>query len=298
MRRYSATYFIGQSFKGLWKNGVMSAASILVLLSCLVVMGSFWSLILNINKNMEELGVLNEIVVFIDTEKTEEEITPIYQTVLSFDGVENVDYCSKKQALEEEKKRLEEEGYAHLVESLTEENNPYRASFIISYKSDASIEDLQYKLKNIEGIEKVNCRADIAETMKSIKSGISFALVWFMITLFIVSIFVIINTIKLAVYSRRNEITVMRYVGATKGFITIPFIIEGVIIGLIASVAAYFIEKGMYLYIYKLIGSEYSIIKVIPFEQLSVFLLLCFIGIGVVTGVAGSCISLRKYLKA
>ena len=217
---------------------------------------------------------------------------------LSFDGVDKVEYISKEQALQEEKAKLTEAGYPHLSESINEENNPYRASFIISYKSDASIEDLQYKVSNIEGIEKVICRADIADDMTKIRNGVTFVLLWFMVILFVVSMFVIVNTIKLAVYARRHEIEVMRYVGATKSFITIPFIIEGVIIGAVASVIAFFLQKAMYLYIFNMIGSEYNIITVIPFKELSLFLLLGFIAIGIVTGVIGSCISLRKYLKA
>ncbi|MCI8589381.1 MAG: ABC transporter permease [Clostridiales bacterium] len=298
MRRYSATYFIGQSLKGLWKNGVMSFASVLVLLSSLIVMGSFSCLVINIDKNMEELGVLNEIVVFIHEERTEDEITTMYQTVVNFDGVSKVEYISKAQALEEEKVKLEAAGYPYISESINEENNPYRASFIISYASDASIEDLQYKISNVEGIEKVICRSDIAQTLTSVRNGISFVLVWFMIILFVISMFVIVNTIKLAVYARRHEIEVMRYVGATKSFITIPFIIEGMVIGAAASVIAYFVQKAMYLYIYNMIGTDYSMITVIPFKSISVFLLLGFVGIGIITGVVGSSISLRKYLKA
>ncbi len=298
MRRYSATYFVGQSLKGLWKNGVMTFASILVLLSCLVVMGSFSALVVNINQNMENLGVVNKIVTFIDAEKTEEEISAIYQTVTSFPGVSSVEYISKPQALEEEKAKLAESGYANLVDSLNEENNPYRASFTITYTSDASLADLQYKLEQVEGIDRVKCYADLAETVNSVKNGIAFVLSWFMITLFVVSIFVIINTIKLAVYARRNEITVMRYIGATGSFITIPFIIEGIIIGLVASVGAFFVQKGMYLYIFRLFGTDYGIIRVIPFADLSTPLLAAFLVLGVVTGIVGSCISLRKYLKA
>lgn len=298
MRRYSATYFVGQSLKGLWKNGVMTIASVLVLLSCLVVMGSFSSLVININENMDKLGVLNEIVVFINADKSDEELTGMYQTVLGFHGVDRVTVTKKEEALAEEKARLAEAGYSYLVESLNEENNPYRPSFVISYNNDASLEDLQYNLNHVDGIEKVQCRADIAQTFSALRSGVSVILGWFMLMLFIVSIFVIINTIKLAVYSRRNEITVMRYIGATKSFITIPFIFEGVIIGLISSVGAFFAQKVIYSYVFNMIGTEYRIITMIPFAKISTVLLLAFLALGVLTGVVGSCISLRKYLKA
>ena len=119
-----------------------------------------------------------------------------------------------------------------------------------------------------------------------------------MVILLVVSLFVIINTIKLAVYSRRQEITVMRYIGATKDFITIPFIIEGIIIGALSSVIAFFLEKLMYTSIYNFMTEGYNMIKVKPFSDIMIWVLLGFIAIGVFTGVVGSVISLRKYLKA
>ena len=297
MRRYSAFYFLGQSIKSLWKNGVMTLASILVLLSCLIVTGSFGALIYNINYNMDELSLLNAIVVFIDADKTDEEINEMYQTVTSYNGVKSVEYCSKSQALVDAKEQLSDDGYSHLVESITEENNPLRASFTITHTSDASIEDLIYKLNNLDGVGKIICRSDITEKVNGFRNGISLVLGVFMVILLVVSLFVIINTIKLAVYSRRQEITVMRYIGATKDFITIPFIIEGIIIGALSSVIAFFLEKLMYTSIYNFMTEGYNMIKVKPFSDIMIWVLLGFIAIGVFTGVVGSVISLRKYLK-
>ena len=296
MRRYSTTYFIGESIKGLWKNGVMTAASVLVLLSCLVVMGAFSTLVMNINKNLESLGVLNEIVAFIDADKTEDEISDMYKSVLGFDGVDKVEYCSRADALAQEKKKYEEAGYPYLAESLNEENNPFHATLTVSYKADASVEDLQNKIKNTDGIYKVNCRADIAETITKLRSSVSLVLLWFMITLFVVSFFVIVNTVKLSVYSRRQEIMVMRYIGATKNFITVPFIIEGMLIGLVSGGLAYAIERLLYTRISDSIKLD-NIISIIPFSDISLMMIAGFLAIGVVTGVIGSCISLRKYLK-
>lgn len=298
MRRYSAFYFLAQSVKSLWKNGVMTLASILVLLSCLIVTGSFGALIYNINYNMDELSLLNAIVVFIDKDKTDEEINTMYQTIRGYDGVSNVEYCSKSQALIDQKEKLMESGYSQLVESITEENNPLRASFTITHTSDASIEDILYKLNNVDGVSKIICRSDITEKVNGFRNGISLVLGLFMIILLVVSLFVIINTIKLAVYSRRQEITIMRYIGATKDFITIPFVIEGVMIGLVSSVIAFFAEKLMYTSVYNTITEGYNMITVKPFGDLMLFFLLGFLLIGIVTGVLGSVISLHKYLKA
>ncbi|MBQ4097298.1 MAG: FtsX-like permease family protein, partial [Clostridia bacterium] len=119
----------------------------------------------------------------------------------------------------------------------------------------------------------------------------------FLIILTIVSVFIIVNTIKLSVFSRRNEISIMRYIGATSWFITLPFVFEGIIIGILASVAAYFIEWYVYSYIETLVVTDFQMISILSFSSINTTVLLGFIAIGIVTGVIGSLISLIKYLR-
>ena len=130
------------------------------------------------------------------------------------------------------------------------------------------------------------------------KSGVMVIFVWFLVVLGVVSVFIIINTIKLSVFSRRNEISIMRYVGATGTFISLPFIIEGIIIGLVSSVIGYFIEMYVYSYVTKMVDSEIGqIISVYPFDDIKLYVLFGFLGVGIVTGIIGSVISLGRYLK-
>ena len=159
--------------------------------------------------------------------------------------------------------------------------------------------ELKGELEHMTGmIYKINCQVEIANTIENVRSGIVFVFVWFLVILIIVSMFVIINTIKLAVFSRRQEIMVMRYVGATKAFITTPFVFEGVIIGLVSSIAAYIVEYYTYMYIHNAILTKFSFISVVDFSSFGGLLLAGFIGLGVLTGIIGSVISLHKYLKA
>lgn len=295
MKRYRFTYFIGQSFKGLWRNGIMSIASITVLMSCLVVIGSFALLILNIDINLEKLGLLNEIVVFIDGSKTDEEVAAIGEQIKALDNVDSVDFISKEQALEEERQRYED--YPELFEQI-ENDNPLRDSFVITYIDNAKASTLSYQLGQIDGIATVNVRLDLAVTIEKLKNGISLVLVWFMAILFAVSIFVIINTIKLAVHSRRTEISIMRYIGATEWFVILPFIFEGIIIGIISSLLAYLIEGYMYSYVVSMIDENFKMVTILDFASIRTEVVLAFIAIGVVTGIIGSTISTRKYLKA
>jgi len=295
MKRYRFSYFLGQSFKGLWRNGIMTIASITVLMSCLVVMGSFALLILNIDVNLEELGLLNEIVVFVDETKTDEEVSEIGAQIRALDNVAEVTFISNEQALEEEKERYAE--YSGLYE-LVEGDNPLRDSFVIKYEDNAKASTTAYQVGQIDGIAKVNHRQDLAATIERVKSGITLVLVWFMAILFVVSIFVIINTIKLAVHARRSEITIMRYVGATDWFVILPFIFEGIIIGIISSGLAFLIEWYMYGYVVSMMGDNFNMVKILSFDEVGMLVGTAFLGIGIVTGIIGSTISTRRYLKA
>lgn len=295
MRRYSVMYFISQSLKGLWRNGVMTLASVTVLMSCLVVMGSFALLVANLNTNLDSLGTMNEIVAFIDLEKTEEEIVAIREQIATYDNIKEMRYVSKEDALAEEKAKYEEE-YPDFFEGIT--GDIYPASVVITYEDNDKVETLKYDLENTEGIYKVNCRSDVAETIETMKSGIIWIFIWFLAVLFVVSLFVIINTIKLAVYGRRQEISVMRYVGATNWFIMTPFVLEGIFIGLFSSGIAFGIEYYIYKTIQNMVVSDYGMFTIIPFADVQNWLLLIFVGIGVLTGVIGSSISLHKNLKA
>ena len=294
-RSYSLTYFIGQSFKNLWRNGVMSFASMAVLMSCLVVLGGFAMLVYNININLEEFGLLNEIVVFVDHDATEDEILAIETKIRSLDNVAAVKRTTKAQALDEMKNQSGD--YKHLYEDITDENNPLSDSFTITYEDNDKVVTLAYLLGQIDGIRKVNNRLDLAVTISDFKNGVLVVFTWFLIILVIVSLFVIINTIKLSVFSRRSEISIMRYIGATGWFITLPFLFEGVIIGLVASGFAYLIEMYFYHYVEIMVMSDLQMITIVAFETVQMPLLWAFLAIGVLTGIIGSSISLGKYLR-
>ena len=299
MRRYSITYFIGQSFKGLWRNGVMSLASITVLMSCLVVMGSFSLLVVTINHNLNLLGILNEITVFVDVGTDDLKIADIERQIRAQENVDTIEYRSSAEVMEKE--RVKFESYPELINLIEERGDRDRVfapTFIITYKDNAKVPTLQYNLERMDGIAKVKCNVELAQTLETAKNGIVMIFVWFLIILFVVSVFVIINTIKLAVYSRRQEINVMRYVGATNWFIVLPFIFEGVLIGIVASGLAFLIVWYAYSYVYKIVILDFQMIQMMMFGDIRTFLGLSFLLIGVLTGIIGSCISLNKYLKA
>lgn len=292
MRRYNPFYFIGQAFAGLWRNGVMSFASIAVLMSLLVVIGGFSLLVETINVNLEQFGLMNEIVVFVDTAASDEEIEEIGNKISKLENIAEIRHVTKSEGLQSMKEEYD------VYDDVSEEENPLPDSFVITYSDNDKVPELDYQLKLIEGITKVNNRLDLATKISSFKSGVMLVFVWFLVILGVVSIFIIINTIKLSVFARRNEISIMRYVGATGWFISLPFVIEGVIIGVFSSILAYFVEWYMYSYVESAVITNLQMITIFQFDEIKHIVFLGFLGIGILLGIIGSSISLGKYLKS
>ena len=186
-----------------------------------------------------------------------------------------------------------------MYSDLVGDNNPLSDYFVVEYENVDGLSELTFQLNQIDGVRKINQRQDLAAKLESLKHGVLMVFIWFLAILMVVSVFIIVNTIKLSVFARRHEITVMRYVGATGWFITLPFVIEGVILGIIAGGAGYFIEWYAYHYVEKLVaGGSIAMVSILSYADISGIVLAGFLGVGVLTGIVGSVVSLGKYLKA
>lgn len=305
--KISLTYTLSQSLVGMFRNSVMSIASVLVLASCLIVLGTFGLLTQNINYNLKDLTLLNQVAAFANSDCSDTELEQVRQEILSLSEqgmVNDVEYISKDDALLSEMEKFRD--YPGLFENLQEGDNPYRASFVITYTDEGVLTDLEYRLNNLtiqrdgqpfQPIDKVTSHAEVANMMQNLKQGITQIFLGFMLILFVVSLFIIINTIRLAVFARRKEISIMRYVGATNGFIIAPFVIEGVFMGLIAAIAAFFAEWLVYDRVSDFVSAHYRVFSVIPFGECAWMMIGAFLVIGLFTGVVGSLISLTRYLK-
>ena len=276
----------------------MSLASVAVLMSCLVVLGCFVMLVVNINVNLENVAKLNEIMVFCDRDLEEDAVVKIEAQIKNCDYVDSCTRITKEESLE--KLKAESPDHADVYDDFTGENNPLCESFEVIYKGsdETKIFDLESRLRNISGVTKINSVYQTARTIDKLKSGILLVFTWFLIILFVVSVFVIINTIKAAVYARRQEIQVMRYVGATNNFIISPFVFEGVIIGVIASILAFIIETYVYNYVQETAFADLKVIEVLSYSKVALPMAAGFIVVGVITGIIGSVVSLTKYLKS
>ena len=297
---YNPFYLIFDAFRNLWRHRVTGIASVLVLSSCLILLGAFGLLIRNIDVNIEKLGLLNEIVVFTDYDVTPEKLQNITEDIKALENVTYVDFISKESGFASMKETYPD--YAALFDSIEQSgDNPLADSFVVTYKSTAGANKLEYDLLQIEGVMKVNNRVDYAAAIENFKSGASFVFAWFFILLLAVSLFVIFNTVKLAVHGRRTEISIMRFIGATKLYIITPFLIEGIVIGVLSAVIAFFADMGLYSYVAQSMDGGTSqfldMFTLIPFSDMQIEFLVVFVLLGTVTGIVASIVSLHKNLS-
>ncbi len=310
MARYKVSTFASEATKGIYRNKLSSTVSIISLILALIVMGTFWLLKVNIDYNLDSLGDFHKIVVYLDLDATPEEAEIAKAQIKSIVGVgdDAVEFISKEDALATEKEKYSEE-YTYIFESYKDGANPLPDSFVISYPEETR--DLEYIMQRISGVDKVESaknRKDIADKITNFKDVISSISSAFLVLLLIVSVFVIGTTVKLTHEARKSEIKIMRYIGATNFFIEFPFILEGIILGIIAAVISFVIEiiaynllvvniTGNYGNVINLISLSDSAIAGLPGINYYVFILGAFLLVGLITGVLGT-LTTRKHLKA
>lgn len=297
MRFGSFTYLLRQGVRNTYINKAMSAASIGVLTICLVIVGVAFLLSENIKNIVGFVQQQNEIVVYVQDDITPEDAATLDRQIRSMENISSVEYTSKEQAFDNQKELLGDllDGY--------ENEDVYPASYHIKVKDLALIEDNVKTLKTLGGIYKVDAPTDVAEVMVGINNGIAIAGSVTVIALIVVSLVIIMNTIKITVFSRRREINIMKHVGATNGFVYMPFLVEGMILGAVSAVLAFFVMWYLYSQIVTALQKDpVSLISsmtqsLIPFESIGFVLFLFYLVIGMAVGGVGSMLSTRKHLK-
>ncbi len=298
IKSFKLTYFLRLAVNGLYKNRVMSLSAVLILLSCLVIMGSFALVLVNVDENVSQINHYNKIVVFAKKGTNEFELELMQDEIEDIPGVAKVEFKSNDEALEEQlsEYNLQSE---FLLETY-KNDNPLKDSFIITCADNATratIDTVIMKLELLENYEKHTVNLDVVDQINNLKNAFTLIASWLMILLFIVSLFVIINTVKLSVYARRDEIALMRYIGATDFFISFPFLVEGLIIGFLSAGIGFGLQYLLYKYLMLELIGQYDIISILPFSSVMYYLIAAFAVIGIATGFVGSLISLKKYNK-
>lgn len=292
MRFNTLRFLIREGFRGMVKNGFMSAASVLVLVCCLLITGCAYLLIENIDHGFESIYKENVVVAYAEQGSDKEELTSIEKAIKEIANVAAVEFHSKEMLLQE---YSSDANIGALLEDL-EEDNPLPDTYIIHFKDLALFTQTVEKIEKIDGLEQVDYDAALAKMLTSARRMVFTVGIWMVALLLLVSLFIIVNTIKLTVYSRRLEIYIMRSVGATRRFIRFPFVVEGITLGVIAGGVTYGIIYGVYELVVRFVefGKDFT---PVPFATVWWQLLAGFMGIGVLIGIIGSSISLSRYLK-
>lgn len=293
---HSFSYLLREGFRNIWTNRLMSFASVGVLVCCLMLMGSASLVSVNINEIMEWLGEKNIIKVFLVDGLTEEQTEQMRDTIL---GVGNIDestitFVDRKAAYESIVNRMTNN--PELILSIDDTGDFLPDAYSITLIDNGKYTETVTILNTLENVYTVTDKSDLANKLESINRVVSVVGIWIVGLLFIVSLFIITNTIKLTMYVRRLEISIMKSVGATDWFIRLPFLVEGVVIGLVSGLVSF----GLITYIYMTATSAVSTVLsvgLIAYSQLWYYCLLIFPGVGILAGSVGSLISIRKYLN-
>ena len=292
LNRYG--YLIGEGFRNIFTHGFMSFASVTIIIACLIVMGSFTLLDINVNNLIDDIGNQNQILAYVDESMSAQDASAKLQTkIQAIDNVASVEFVSRTEA----KASFMENYDASLMEGIDDE--VFRHRFVIQLTDLSLMAQTQAAIGEIDGIVKVNAPIDYADKFVSVRNVVSVVSLALIVVLVFVSLFIMSNTIKLATFGRREEIAIMKMVGASNSFIRCPFVIEGLILGLVGGGLAFVAQWGLYSALEAKISSSLAIsfIQVVPFTELWPFVLVVFMAVGVIVGAFGGAIAIRNYLK-
>lgn len=290
-------YLLGEGFRNVFHNKKSSGASLAIMCATMLIFGIFFMIIENINSAVKTIELQQGMQVFIQKDATDEQISQIGEQIKAINGVNTIKFISKEDALNYNREKL---GNPALFVGYDEEN-PFKASYLVTLtdlKLSSEVQENIYKLDNIASI---TSQDNTINNLVKIANGIKIVSIVVLSLLVIISIFIIANTIKLTVHARRKEISIMKYVGATDSFIRWPFIIEGIIIGIIAAIISLAILGLAYNLIISKLGNSAVLAKIgmslLSFADISTLLVIVYLVLGIGIGALGSTISMRKYLK-
>ena len=291
-------YLLGEGFRNVVHNKKSAGASLAIMCATMLIFGLFFIVIENINYLVKTIEIEQGMQVFIDKDTTDTQIEEIGNSLKSIDGVNKVTYVSKEDALNQMKEKLKNK------QSLLagwDEDNPFRASYYVTLTYLTKNDAVQTEIKKIDKIAEISSKNDTINGLISVANIIRVISATILTMLVVISIFIISNTIKLAVHARRKEISIMKYVGATDGFIRWPFIVEGVIIGVLAAMLSLVIIGIVYYAGGNAITDSVILQKVgytlLSFSDMVSLLVTVYLVLGIGIGTLGSVISMRKYLK-
>lgn len=301
MTSSSFGYLLCEGGRNIKANRQMSLASIGVLVACMLLIGVAVLFSLNVNSIMGYVESINEVVVFVKDDTSLDITEQLGKQLKADDNISTAKYVSKEDALQIQMELMQDA--AGLLSGLDGDENPLPASYRISIKDLSELAPTVKRIESFAGVDYVSASADIASTLVDIKHGVTTAGIFIVSILGMVSVIIISNTVKVTIFNRRKEINIMKYVGATDAFIRIPFLVEGVIIGLSSAILAFgFLWLGYEYTMDWLAKTQSSWLllayqNLVPFSDVSMMILGGFISAGAAFGILGSLFFVSKYLK-
>lgn len=300
MRYNVISYLIGEGFGNVLKNKKSTVISITTMCLTMLLFGTFFILGENINHIVKSIEQQQGMQVYIDKTATSEEVSMVEQEIRKINGVNTIKYLSKEESLRKAKEQLKDNATIEkFMTGMSEEQ--FEDSYTITLTDLSLNESVQEQIMKIEKVSEIVAIDQTISTLESIAQGLRVGILVLLVALIIISIFIISNTIKLSVHARRKEISIMKYVGATNGFIRWPFIVEGIIIGIISALITIILVGFAYNGIATQAVQSETLqklnVSLVTFNDMFNLIMIMYLGTGVGIGMLGSAISMRKYLE-
>lgn len=287
-------YYWKEGFRNIFKHGFMSIAAVLIMIACLLLTGTVTLIAYNIDLSIEELQQSNEIVVFIDDSLTTREAKALGSEFNKIDNIATIEFEDRDVALEKYREELGED--ADILDNYNSANNPLRNSFIFTLKDPTLAEQTIDEIAAVDGTDYIRADEEVISKLIQIQRVFNIIALAMVVGLAVISIFIIANTVKLAMFARREEISIQKMVGATNWFIRWPFVIEGMVLGLLAGGLAFLAEWGLYTELSNIASGVIPYFHILPFDGLRWLVLGVYLGAGVLFGIGGSVTSIRKFM--
>lgn len=287
-------YLIKEGFHGIFLHGFMSFAAICVTIACLLIVGSFSILAYNLDVMVDKLNQTSEIMVYVDSSLSDAEARSISTRINQLDNVQKAVFVSREEALENFVNDHNNNAAFNGVQA-----EDLRHRYVVTLEDNTLMEQTDNQLQQIPGVAKTDAAYELAEGFTTIQNVLNIASVALIAMLLVISLLIISNTIKLAMYDRRDEIAIMKMVGATNSFIPLPFVVEGFTLGMTGAVLAFGLEWVLYDTLVERISSvdALRLFSFVPFTgDLMIPMLLTFGSAGLFVGIVGSWTSIRKFM--
>lgn len=294
MKLNNIGYLLKEGFRSIFQHGFMSFAAICVTVACLIIVGSFSALAYNLDIMVQDLNKTSEIMVYIDSDLSDAEARSIGTKINLLDNVFDAKYVSREEALQNFVSDHDNDSAFSGVQA-----QDLRHRYVVTLEDNTKMEQTAEQLKNLPGVDKVSAAYELAQGFTTLQNVLHIVSVAVIAVLLVVSLLIISNTVKLAMYDRRDEIAIMKMVGATNGFIRWPFVYEGFIIGLLSAGVAFGLQWLLYATVARSISvsDALNLFSVVDFATIWKPVALVFVGVGMLVGVGGSLTAIRKFLQ-